>query len=153
MSITIDSQIWIYYFDPHADENENVSKWMDNALIQEEISLSVIIPMEVAHRLYRIKKLSKSNLDRLLLKWITKENINIMSADNQILLISLELMKKYQDEGIGGRDCLILATMYANEIDTLITHDKNLLKIMNVKRIDPVESPPLVLHINQEFKE
>jgi len=153
VGITIDSQIWIYYFDPNADEHKNVCNWIDDVLTNENISLSVIIPMEVAHRLYRIKDLSKSNLDRLLLKWITKENIDIISADHRILLISLELMKKYQDEGVGGRDCVILASMFDNKIDTIVTHDKNFLKITNIKRIDPVEDPPIVLNINQEYIE
>ncbi len=55
--ITIDSQIWIYYWDINALEHENVEIWLngknnDGILFKEEIVLSAIIPIEVGHHLF-----------------------------------------------------------------------------------------------------
>ena len=54
--ITIDSQIWIYYWDINAPEHDNIKTWLngtekDGTLFMEEIILSSIIPIEVAHHL------------------------------------------------------------------------------------------------------
>ena len=65
--ITIDSQIWIYYWDINALEHDNIKAWLngtrdDGILFKEEIVLNAIIPIEVAHHLYKIADLSSSTL-------------------------------------------------------------------------------------------
>lgn len=54
-------------------------------------------------------------------------------------------LKQLRTAGIGGRDMMILVTMERNGIDTLITHDKNLLTQTKFQRVDPIFSPPLIL--------
>ena len=49
--MTIDSQIWIYYLDPAASENANITNWLDGKiepgiLLTEEIGMNAIIPLE-----------------------------------------------------------------------------------------------------------
>ncbi len=46
--LSIDSQILIYYFDPHSKEYANIVKWFEEILVSEEIFLSAIVPIEVA---------------------------------------------------------------------------------------------------------
>ena len=143
--ITIDSQIWIYYFDPNAPENANATQWMETKLISEEIALSAIIPLEVAHNLYSIPKFPLDQIERLIFRWITQKNIKILEISQKEMIYSLQLLKTYRSRGIGGRDCLILATMDPCNVDILVTHDKNLLKLDRFTRIDPVSNPPMVL--------
>ncbi len=150
--ITIDSQIWIYYFDPNAPENPNVQKWMNSILPRETIILSTIIPMEVAHNLYAVPKVSKNDIEDLILKWITQENITIVDADQHNMLIALELIKSNRSKGIGGRDCIILASILNQDVETLVTHDKNILRVQNLHRIDPVFDPPLILGKGEEYE-
>ena len=125
--LTIDSQIWIYYFDPNASENFNVQRWMNSILPNEAIYLSTIIPVEVSHNLYAIPKVHKDDIENLVLKWITQENINLVDIDQHNLLIALELIKTNRSRGIGGRDCLILASMITQDVETLVTNDKNFI--------------------------
>lgn len=151
--ITIDSQIWIYYFDPNARENANVQKWFEGIMVKEQIMLSAIVPLEVSHNLYAVPKLDKKSTESLILKWISQENITFVSIDNQLMLLALELLKSNRDKGVGGRDCLILASMLVKDVETIVTHDKNLLRMSSLHRIDPVFNPPLILKKGEVFDE
>ncbi|MHA2294894.1 MAG: type II toxin-antitoxin system VapC family toxin [Candidatus Hodarchaeales archaeon] len=146
--LLIDSQIWIYYFDPNAKENRNVTSWMEGAnrtgiLYTEEIALSAIIPMEIGHNLFRISKLDRDTVEELLLGLVSMNNCKTLDIDQLLVLEALKILKKFHPHGIGGRDSLILATMRKNGIKTIVTHDKNILAISDIKRIDPVFDPPL----------
>lgn len=151
--ITIDSQIWIYYFDPNAPENHNVSQWMNANWKTANIALSTIIPLEVAHNLYNIPRMSSDQIEQLLFKWITQKNISILDATQKELIMALKTLKTNRSQGMGGRDCLIISTMTLNNVEVLVTHDKNLLRLTQFSRIDPVFNPPLVLEINQPLDE
>ena len=81
--ITIDSQIWIYYWDVNAKEHKNVKKWLkgeerEGILFKEKIILSSIIPIEVGHNLFEKaemeKELDKKSILDLLLSLISNEN-------------------------------------------------------------------------------
>jgi len=151
--ITIDSQIWIYYFDPNAPENRNVGQWMKTNLKTANIVLSTIIPLEVAHNLYNIPRMASDQIEQLLFKWITQKNISIQDATQKELIMALKSLKTNRSQGIGGRDSLIISTMTLNNVEVLVTHDKNLLRLTQFSRIDPVFNPPLVLEINQPLDE
>lgn len=151
--ITIDSQIWIYCFDPNANENTNVQKWFEGIMPKEQIILSTIIPLEVSHNLYAVPKLDKISTESLILKWLTQENISFVPIDHHLMLLALELLKSNRSKGIGGRDCLILASMLTKDVETIATNDKNLLRMSSLHRIDPVFDPPLILQKGEIFDE
>ena len=150
MKVTIDSQIWIYYFDPNAAENAHVKKWMDKILKTYQIVISSIIPLEVSHNLYRIPHLSPETTEKLLFHWVTQENIHIIDATQIEMLNAMKLLKNYHSKGIGGRDCLILSAMGSQKVETIVTHDKNLLSLTKYHRIDPVFPLPLILKKDHE---
>ncbi len=158
--ITIDSQIWIYYWDINAIEHNNIKNWLngtekDGILFKDQIILSSIIPIEVGHHLYKTadlsKDLDKETIEDLLLALISTENCQIIDVDAILLVDVIQKMKKYSPLGIGDRDTLILATMDRLKVTTIATHDKNILTLKGYKRIDPVFKPPLILEINDNF--
>ncbi|WP_457557727.1 type II toxin-antitoxin system VapC family toxin [Candidatus Harpocratesius sp.] len=149
--ITIDSQIWIYYFDPNARENQNVHIWMNSNLKNAEIILNAIIPIEVAHTLYGIPNIPHDHIESLIFKWITQKNIKITKISNKEMINALQMLKVMRFKGVGGRDCLILATMHLYSVSTLVTNDKNLLSLVNFKRINPIFDPPLILEKGDKF--
>ncbi len=158
--ITIDSQIWIYYWDINANEHENIKNWMngiqkDGILFKEDIILSAIIPLEVAHNLFKVsirnKNLEKESIEDLLLSLISSKNCQIIDIDTILLMDTIHKMKAYSSMGIGGRDTLILATMDRLKVSIVATHNKNILTLKKYKRIDPVFDPPLVLEIDEDF--
>ncbi|MGV9198881.1 MAG: type II toxin-antitoxin system VapC family toxin [Promethearchaeia archaeon] len=160
--ITIDSQIWIYYWDSNALEHQNIKSWMngtekDGILFKEKIILSSIIPIEVGHNLYRTgdlrRDLDKEIIEELLLSLISTENCQIVEVDELILIDVIQKMQDHSQLGIGGRDTLILSTMDRLKVSTIATHDKSILKLKKYKRIDPVFKPPLILDIHEDFDE
>ena len=63
----------------------------------------------------------------------------------------LNILAKYRSKGIGGRDALLMATMMKFNISTIVTNDKSLLNLKELRRIDPIFSPPLILDIGKNF--
>lgn len=159
--LTIDSQIWIYYWDPNAKEHFNVIKWLNGddqspgVLSSETIVLSAIIPLEVAHNLFKMalvtKTLDTTQIEELLLSLISLENCQLIEVDQILIFDAIKHLKQYISKGIGGRDALILSTMERLQIQSVATHDKNLLSLKELHRIDPVFDPPLELEIGSEF--
>lgn len=154
--LSIDSQIWIYYFDRNARENPNVTSWFegenqDGILFSEQIVLSSIIPIEVAHNLFKMSELDKNAIEQLIISFISLDNCQLIDINQALILEALNFLKKLASRGIGGRDALILATMNKYQIETILTHDKNLLSIRELSRIDPVFNPPLKLQPGEEF--
>ena len=107
--ITIDSQLWIYYWDINALEHENIKSWMngteqDGILFKEDIILSSIIPIEIGHNLYRTaelrKDLDKETIEDLLLSLISTENCQIIEIDDLLLVDVIQKMKIHSILGI-----------------------------------------------------
>lgn len=160
--ISIDSQIWIYYWYPKAKEHSTVKNWIegsnkDGIIHRELVILSAIIPLEIGHNLYKIAKSSEildvESVANILFSLISNENVKIIDFDSILLVNAIQKMKNYSILGIGGRDTLILATMDKFGLKTIATHDKNILALDEYKRIDPVFNPPLVLEEGERFNE
>lgn len=154
--ISIDSQIWIYYLDSNAIENSNVVKYLDGidddgVLFQEKILINTIIPLEVAHNFFRNIEIDITKAYEIITSTFHLENMEISEITLTLMELALRIVAKNRIKGIGGRDALILATMEQEQINTLLTHDKNLLELLNLRRVDPVFNPPLILEIGENF--
>ena len=79
------------------------------------------------------------------------KSCQILELDQFMMLKALDILKSLKDQGVGGRDSIILASMQLYDIQTIATHDKNLLSLTEYRRIDPVLDPPLLLEIGAEF--
>lgn len=64
--ITVDSNIWIYYFDPTTNEHKHVVDYIDELVRAEEVLSSTIIWLEVSHYLYKTSSLPKEKLESTL---------------------------------------------------------------------------------------
>lgn len=154
MSITIDSMIWVYNFDPLSPESINVRKWLygeHGALNQYSIILHTLIPLEVLHSMTRKRTIDFTTAFNAALGIIALEKVVLIDFNSNLLSESMVLLGDYEKFGIGGRDASILATMKDQNVERLATHDKNLLSITDFFRIDPVFSPPLILNKGEEF--
>lgn len=156
--IIIDSQLWIFYLDPLSKENPHVVLWFDGSqksgiLKTEEIGLSAIFPLEVAHTLYKIPHLNQELSEKMLLSLISIKNIQILELDQFIMLNALNHLRNFGNKGIGGRDAIIISTMDLHQINTIATHDKGILRLNHLRRIDPVFDPPMILEPGEIFDE
>jgi predicted nucleic acid-binding protein len=153
--ITIDSQIWIYFFDGNAEEHQNVAKWMkewiDSHDSHEKILLSAIIPVEVCHNISKHIKLPPERIETMLTEWLNWDLLEIAEVDYLLVGKVIQRLQRVKPLGIGGRDCLIIETMDLYNVSTLITHDTGLLKMQEYRRIDPSFDPPLFLEQGTMF--
>ena len=154
--ITIDSQIWVYYFDANAMENKNVSKWLageddGGVLFTEDILLSMIIPLEVGHAMFRTRSLKPDDAEQIMIAFLSINTCVFIDIDLVLVTNALSFLKSHASAGIGGRDALIAATMDEHHVTTIVTNDKNMLALKVYRRIDPVFDPPLIFEIGEEF--
>ena len=152
----IDSQIWIYYIDPNASENKCVTSYLDGneddgILFNEKIIINPVIPMEVGHTIFGNPQLDIVLSFETITSIFHFENIEIKEIDQETLMDGLNILAKYRSKGIGGRDALLMATMMKFNISTIVTNDKSLLNLKELRRIDPIFSPPLILDIGKNF--
>ena len=154
----IDSQIWIYFIDPIAPENKNVSLYLEGSeengiLFKEKIILNPVIPMEVAHTLFGNQRLDIKLTYEAITELFHFENVEIKEINQETLTEGLKILAKYRPRGIGGRDALLMSTMLKFNIKTIISNDKNLLSLKELRRINPVFSPPMILEVGEDFNE
>ena len=134
--LTIDTNIWAYYFDGDCPEHESVVGPVEKALRSEQIAVNTIIVMELAH--FLVKSLGApiggEKLDQFL-----RFPLIITDFDYQHAISAIEMLKKYSHVGIGGRDATLLAMMERAGEKRIMTHDEALKKVDWLKPIDPVK--------------
>lgn len=152
----IDSQIWIYFIDPNSPENKQVTTYLEGnndngVLFNENIITNPVIPIEVAHTIFGNPRLDIFLSFETITSIFHFENIEIKEIDQETLSDGLNILAKYRTKGIGGRDALLMATMLKFNVSTIVTNDKNLLSLVELRRIDPIFNPPLILEIGENF--
>lgn len=131
--IFIDSNIWCYYFDRSAQEHDIVSGKLEHEL-KGSVAINTVVEMEVAH--YLIKSLGaqgKRKMDLFL-----SFPMEVVDFDQPLAKRSIELLAKFSQTGIGGRDATILAAMEELGIKRLMTHDRAFKRIDSIEVVDPI---------------
>lgn len=136
--ITIDSNIWIYYLDATLPEHGKVKAALEATIHTEEILTSTIIWMEVAHYLFKVSSLPRTELSDRIKRLLRLSTMKIAGFDTDTLNTSIETLEDKYRHRIGGRDAAILATMKGYSVKKLMTHDKG-FKGLDVEVIDPVD--------------
>jgi predicted nucleic acid-binding protein len=134
--LTIDTNIWAYYFDGDCPEHRSVIRPVERALKSEQISVNTIIVMELAHFLVKSlgSQIGADKLDQFL-----RFPLMIVDFDYQNSLSAIEMLKKYSHLGLGGRDATLLAMMDGAGEKRIMTHDEALKRVDWLEPIDPVK--------------
>ena len=133
--LTIDTNIWAYYFDKEAPEHRYVEKPLDKAIRSEQISVNTVIVMELSH--FLVKNLGPIHGGEKINTFLNYPLI-VEDLDYSMMLESVEQLKRYSHLGIGGRDSTILALMKNSSTKKIMTHDTALKKIEWLEVTDPV---------------
>ena len=133
--LTIDTNIWAYYFDKEAPEHRYVEKPLDKAIRSEQISVNTVIVMELSH--FLVKNLGPIQGGEKLSTFLNYPLI-IEDFDYAMMLESVEQQKRYSHLGIGGRDATILALMKRSSTRKIIAHDSALKKVDWLEITDPI---------------
>ena len=154
--IAIDTMLWIYNIDVNAREHGNVRSWFEGnrgkgVIDAEDLLINTVIAMEVVHNLRRVAKLPAEHVYDYIFRILTLRNLVLDPLNFDAVNESISTFEEYFQYGIGGRDATVLASMRRHGVTTIATHDKNLLSVREIKRIDPTYDPPLVLNKGEKF--
>ena len=130
----IDANYWIYWFDERLPEHDSVNGAMQSA-IREGVVVSTVTLMEVAHY---FKGLSTDVLDEKMKTITSLSTLTLVDFTSSILQTSINFLSVYSQSGLGGRDCVILATMRTIGSKVLLTHDRAFKRVKNIKIIDEI---------------
>jgi len=140
--IFVDAMIWVYNCDAEAPEYRNVNSWLEGkdgkgVIDSEEMLTNTVVVMEVIHNLRRRAQLPPELVYDYVLKMIVLKNLAAEPLDRNLLHAGIHMFERCYEYGIGGRDAAILATMLRRDVNTIATHDKNVLRMSHFHRIDP----------------
>jgi predicted nucleic acid-binding protein len=107
-----------------------MTKAIENGLTTNYVTL-----LEVAHYTRNLPK--KEFLQRM-------ESIQNLSTlkltdlDSQTATIAIDIVSQFADRGLGGRDCVIIASMRIAGVREIATHDQAFRRIDGIKVIDDI---------------
>jgi predicted nucleic acid-binding protein len=137
----VDSNIWCYYFDQRLPEYAYVRDAMREIIKSEKIACNTVIVMEVAHYLVRhfTEKIARKKIET----FINLTNIDITDFNRQALNQTIETLLAYAyNEGLGGRDATVIASMKLQNIKKIVSHDdifRRLANKLELEVIDPAQ--------------
>ncbi|WP_449463676.1 type II toxin-antitoxin system VapC family toxin [Tardisphaera miroshnichenkoae] len=134
----MDSNYWIYWFDSRFPEHEAASKVVEEA-VKEGILQSPVTLMEVAHY---FRRLPKAQYDDLMGGLLSLSSLKVREFDFALARLSVELLGRYARLGMSGRDAAIIATMKAEGVNKIATHDKAFKAVPELTVIDPIPDEP-----------
>jgi len=115
----VDSNYWIYWLDSRLPEHEYVIEPIRRA-ISTSVVMNYVTLFEVAHYM---RNLPKNEFSEMLGKIQDLSTLSMKDLDSQSARLGLELLPEYSSKGLGGRDCIILATMQLTNTKRILTHD------------------------------
>ena len=64
--------------------------------------------------------------------------LEFSGLDDEVTQMALKMLSHYSRKGLGGRDCVIIATMKIRGVRDLITHDRAFANIEGIHVIDAI---------------
>jgi predicted nucleic acid-binding protein len=132
--IYVDSNYWIYWLDSRLPEHEHVMKTMRSA-IREGIAMNYVTLLEVAHYLRSLPKQEFVELTGAILNLST---LTLFDLDGRVSDLALGMVPEYAAEGLGSRDCAILATMKLSDVRKIATHDRAFVAVKGIEVVDAI---------------
>jgi predicted nucleic acid-binding protein len=132
--IYVDSNYWIYWLDSRLPEHKHVMKTMRSA-IREGIAMNYVTLLEVAHYLRSLTKEEFAELTGAILNLST---LTLFDLDGRVADLALGMVPEHAGEGLGGRDCAILATMRLSGVRKIATHDRAFSAVEGIEVVDAI---------------
>ncbi|MBS7247976.1 MAG: PIN domain-containing protein [Candidatus Jordarchaeales archaeon] len=126
MIVGLDTNILCYILDPAYPEHEKVKDVLFSLSPEKRVALSPPIIHEAYHTLVFGQKWVPIEAERRLKMILKHPYIEFYSQTKKTCTIALTIAARYN---MGGRDALIAASLLANKVPTLYTHDQELLNL------------------------
>jgi predicted nucleic acid-binding protein len=98
--------------------------------------MNYVTLLEVAHHM---RNLPVNEFFEMLGKMQNLSTLTLRDLDSETARLGLELLPEYAAKGLGGRDCIIVATMQLTNTKKILTHDG---AFSNVPGIDAEDTIP-----------
>lgn len=123
----IDSSVLVYAMDPTTNEH---AKARDAIMALEDWALTPTVVHEVYHTLAFRRGMLLEAAKLKLRTLINDRRTKFLNITKTISLYSLDLASEFK---LGGRDSLIVGCYLRNGMEAVLTHDRDLLKLSEVK--------------------
>ena len=130
--IYVDSNYWIYWLDSRLPEHKLASGMM-RKMVNDEILMSYVTLVEIGHYLRTLRQEEFAPKMEMILNLST---LTLVALDDAIARSALELLPRHSSKGLGGRDCVILATMKARGLKEILTHDAAFTRVEGLRIVD-----------------
>ncbi len=130
----MDSNYWIYWLDSRLPEHKYVVEPIRRA-ISTGVVMNYVTLVEVAHHL---RSLPKNEFSEMLGKIQSLSTLYMKDLDSQTARLGLELLPEYASKGLGGRDCIIVATMQLSDTKKILTHDRAFSQVRGIVAEDTI---------------
>ena len=134
--IYVDSNYWIYWLDSRLPEHGHVMQVMRSA-IREGIAMNYVTLLEVAHYLRSLPKQEFAELTGTILNLST---LTLYDLDGRVSDLALAMVTERAGQGLGSRDCAILATMKLSGVRKIATHDRAFEAVKGIEVVDAIPS-------------
>ena len=130
MAKGLDTNILCYALDPAFPENLKCRKILLDASPENRLGINPTVLNETYHTLVFYQKWVPSEARQRLLTLLQHPHLEFYSQTRRISQIALDLAARNK---LGGRDALIIANFLTNQVSTLYTNDRDLLKLGKVE--------------------
>ena len=130
--IYVDSNYWIYWLDSRLPEHKPASEVM-RKMVNGVILMNYVTLVEIGHYLRTLPHAEFAPKVEMILNLST---LRLIALDDAIARSAMDLLPRYSSKGLGGRDCVIIATMQAHGLKEVLTHDVAFTRIDGVRVID-----------------
>jgi predicted nucleic acid-binding protein len=102
-------------------------------VVDGEILMNYVTLVEIGHYLRTLPRDEFSERMQMILNLST---LNFVELDDAIVRMAMDLLPRYSGKGLGGRDCVIVATMKTYGLKEILTHDRAFAQIGGIHVTD-----------------
>jgi len=130
----VDSNYWIYWLDGRLTEHRHTTGAMRKA-VSSGIIMNYLTLVEVAHYLRLLPEEEFSDRMAMIQNLST---LTLADLDDETTQLALGVLPRYSGKGLGGRDCVIIATMKTHGVKDILTHDRAFANVEGIRVIDTI---------------
>lgn len=120
--LLVDADTWIFYLDASLPEHARVGSRLPPLLEAEDVLLTTVVQVEVAH--YIVRRMGPAGEEALRLFFDYPAEIASLGPED--VGPAVDLLRRFAGEGVGGRDATLLQAARSRGVSLICSSDKAL---------------------------